>query len=80
MKDTHFLASNIYVLLAFVLLISGCATSIQPHSEPLSYAHPAPVHAKAWKELLANLPGGDGSSSFLVVLFPMILITYDLTN
>ncbi len=55
-------------VLAFVLLISGCASSIQPHSEPLSYADPLPLQAKTWEKLLGNLPVDDGSSSWFSVL------------
>lgn len=57
----------IYLLLLLPLL-SGCARTIQPHSEPASYALVPAVHSNVWQQFSDNLPNDDKATSWFSLL------------
>jgi len=56
------------ILLSLFLLISGCASTIQPHSEPVSEALPPPPDAKVWETFKRNLPDSNPDTSWFKLL------------
>ena len=52
------------LLLAAVLLLAACATPLQPHPQPESFALPADPAAVEWEPLRNNLPTNEATSWF----------------
>jgi len=55
-------------LLSLFLLIGGCASTIQPHREPVSQALPPPPNAKVWETFTQNLPDSNPDTSWFKLL------------
>jgi len=57
-----------HVYLILLLMLSGCASVIHPHSEPPSYALSPPAQSNAWKSFNNNLPDHDDTTSWFSLL------------
>lgn len=55
---------NRFILLLLAVLFSGCASSLVPHSEPVSYTPAPPRHAAVWKEMRNQLPDREAAGSW----------------
>ena len=57
-----------FFLITLLLILSGCASSIRPHSEPPSYALTPAIQSEAIEQFNKNLPNDDKTASWFSLL------------